>query len=236
MTAGAGAPALRGAALVADLERRFAPVTATVAVAGRSVDLLRPPSAEALISEEDFARDERLPYWAELWPSACVFAGALAAEPGQGRTLLELGSGLGLVAIAAMWAGYRVSASDYYEDALAFTRANAWRALGREPETRLLDWRALPEDLPRFDRVVAADVLYERPYAGLLAAALARGLAPGGLATVADPGRLAARAFLDEARARGLVLVSETAQPWTAGKLTQKVTLYSLRGAVTPST
>jgi predicted nicotinamide N-methyase len=227
VTPDAGPSRLEGAALVAELARRFAPVTAAVEVAGRPVELLRPPSADALISEEDFARDERLPYWADLWPSACVLADALAAEAGAGRTLLEVGSGLGLAAIAAMQAGYRVTASDYYADALAFTRANAWRALGREPEARLLDLRALPDDLPRYDRVVAADVLYERPYAPLLAAALTRGLAPGGLATVADPGRLAARAFLDEARALGLLLVSETTHPWTDGKHHSKITLYS---------
>lgn len=217
------------AELVAELARRFAVVEIEVEVAGRRLALLRPPSAEALISEDDFAADERLPYWAELWPSARVLAARLAGEAGAGRSLLELGSGLGLAAIAGMLAGYQVTATDYYEDALAFTRANAWRALGRAPATRLVDWRDLPPDLPRADRVVAADVLYERSHAALLAAALARLLAPGGLATVADPGRLAARAFLEAAGARGLRLVEEAAASWRDGATTHRIACYSFR-------
>ena len=43
-----------------------------------------------------------------------------------------------------MRAGYDVLASDYYDDALLFTRANAWRTLKREPRTRMIDWRDLP--------------------------------------------------------------------------------------------
>ena len=45
-------------------------VEEVVGVAGRDLVLLRPRDAEALLSEEEFSRDEFLPYWAELWPSA----------------------------------------------------------------------------------------------------------------------------------------------------------------------
>ena len=39
--------------------------------------LASPRSAEELINEADFARDERLPYWADVWPSAIAMARAL---------------------------------------------------------------------------------------------------------------------------------------------------------------
>lgn len=217
-----------GSALVAALEDRFGAVTARVPVAGADVELLRPPRAEDLISEEDFARDERLPYWAELWPAAVVLADQVAGERGGGRSLLELGCGLGLVALAALRAGYRVTATDYYHDALAFTRANAWRALGREIATRLVDWRALPPDLGRYDRVVAADVLYERPYAGLVAVAVAGALADGGTATVADPGRVALAAFIEECQGRGLTVRRARPLPYADGRVRQEITLLTL--------
>ena len=226
MTEAAGAPS--GAALVAALEARFGAVAVPVRIGETEVALLRPPAAEELISEEDFARDERLPYWAELWPSAVVLADRVAAERGDGQSLLELGCGLGLVSLAALRAGYRVTATDYYPEALAFTRANAWRAVGREPTTRAADWRALPGDLGRHDRVVAADVLYERTYAPLVAVAVALTLADGGVATVADPGRVALSAFVDECRARGLAVIRAERHPYADDRVRQEITVLTL--------
>ena len=154
------------------LLRQFVTATDTVTLHNWPVELLRPRNSDDLISEEDFVRDDRLPYWADLWPSSRILADYLlqtgrAPDHSPGRrppSLLELGCGLGLVTMAAMRAGYDVLATDYYEDALRFTRANAARALGREPRTRHVDWRDFPTDLPGFDRVVAADVLYEKTY------------------------------------------------------------------------
>ena len=56
------------AALERSLSHRFRVVETTVAVRDRTVSILHPASAEDLIDEADFERDERLPYWAELWP------------------------------------------------------------------------------------------------------------------------------------------------------------------------
>ena len=39
---------------------------------------LKPRTADDLISEDEYAVDERLPYWAELWPSGRVLADRLA--------------------------------------------------------------------------------------------------------------------------------------------------------------
>lgn len=209
------------------LRRRFITVEDDVAMGDRTVTLLRPKDPEELISERDFARDERLPYWADLWPSSRVLADVLMQEPGDGRTLLELGCGLGFVAIAALVAGYEVTATDYYEDALRFTRANALSNVGRAPATRLVDWRRLPDDLGRFARVVAADVLYERPYAQLVADAISRTLAPRGEAIITDPGRVAAGDFLDECRRRGL-LVTTVTRRWTASTISQRIAIHRL--------
>jgi predicted nicotinamide N-methyase len=116
---------LHGKPLIRDLERRFVVAHTTVDLPGGTVDMMHPENTDALISEDDMVRDDRLPYWADIWPSSRVLARAVAAEKGSGRTMLELGSGLGLAAIGAMRAGYDVLASDYYDDALLFTAANA---------------------------------------------------------------------------------------------------------------
>jgi ETFB lysine methyltransferase len=197
---------LRGKPLVAELERRFVVAHTRVALPGGAVDIMHPENTDALISEEDMVRDDRLPYWADIWPSSRILARAVARETGAGKSFLELGAGLGLVSIGAMRASYDALASDYYDDALLFTRANAWRALKREPRTRMIDWRDLPPDLQVADRVVAADILYEDRYPPLVANVIARALAPGGVATIADPGRPMVEQFFELLPKHGLRL------------------------------
>jgi 2-polyprenyl-3-methyl-5-hydroxy-6-metoxy-1,4-benzoquinol methylase len=128
-----------------------------------------------------------------------------------------------------MRAGFQVLASDYYEDALLFTRANAWRNLHREPHVRMIDWRALPEDLGSYDMIVAADVLYEMPYAELVADILGAALAPRGLAIIADPGRVAVERFVEACSARGLARIDRDTYPFVEGAIRQKITLFSIR-------
>ena len=218
--------------LAEDIERRHVCITQDVDVAGQRVTLLKPRSIEALIDEEDFSRDERLPYWADLWPASRALSDAVASESGAGRSCLELGCGLGLSSIAALRAGYDVTATDYYDDALCFARVNALRNVGRAPRTRLVDWRRLPDDLGRFDRIIAADVLYERDYGQLVAQVLDRALAAHGLATVADPGRMAADAFVSACESLGFELAAAPLCEVRDDGLTFRVRLLELRRAV----
>jgi predicted nicotinamide N-methyase len=198
------------ARLDAQLATRFDLVDHAVSLGDWPVVLRKPRAADALISEADYVRDERLPYWADLWPSAPVLAEHCLRQVGAGRTLLELGCGLGLATLAAMRAGFVVTASDYYDDALLLTRRNALANVGHEPTVRMLDWRGLPDDLPEFDVVMAADVLYERPYGLLVAQVVARLLARDGVAWMADPGRVAREAFREALPSVGLREVAST--------------------------
>jgi predicted nicotinamide N-methyase len=157
--------------------------------------VLRPREAEALISDEAFAQNEFLPYWAELWPSAIELAEALPEV--AGLRLVELGCGLGLPSLVAARAGAFVLATDWSEEAVALLRANAERN-GIELETELVDWqqpKPLVERAP-FDLVLAADVLYERRYVELLLELLPR---LGDEVLLADPGRPFTKAFMERA-------------------------------------
>lgn len=215
-----------------ELDRRFVLETLPVRAFGRELELISPRSAEDLLDEEDFERDERLPYWAELWPSSYALADRVASEQrvksGEPVRLLELGCGLGLVTIAALTAGFDVLATDYYDDALLFTRANTWRTLGRDPAVRHLDWRDVPADIGTFDRVVAADVLYEQRYAAIVAGVLARTLAPEGEALIADPGRSALKEFLRECEARGMVVASVESWRYAEGAIRQTILVHQI--------
>jgi predicted nicotinamide N-methyase len=121
------------------------------------LSLLRPVSPDALLDEAAFARDEFLPYWAELWPAATALAAALPDV--AGLRVVELGCGLGLPSFVAAARGAEVRASDWAEDAVALLRENAARN-GLELRAEVRDWREPWSE--RFDVVLAADVLYER--------------------------------------------------------------------------
>lgn len=185
------------------LRRRIATRTEHFAHGDFRVEVLLPRAADELIDERDFDRDERMPYWAELWPSARALARHLLDGPAPPPRALELGAGLALPSLALASRGGSALATDYYEDALEFARVNALRNEISPPETRLLDWRDPPADLGTFPLVIAADVLYEERNAHSLAALLPLVTAPEGRVWIADPGRMF-RSELEEAmRERG---------------------------------
>src|SRR5512135_623655 len=128
---------------LAALDDRFVLRSRDITVGAHAWRLELPHSAEDLINEVDFARDERLPYWADLWPSAIVLADEVATFEGAGHRAIEFGAGLGLPSLAAAAAGFDVTVTDYYDDALLFARRNAARNLGRDLSAVMIDWRAL---------------------------------------------------------------------------------------------
>lgn len=179
---------------------------------GGRLALLVPTEPEALLDdprvEARFARDEYLPYWAQLWPAAHLLVEHLTRSPAcLGNTkssgILEIGCGLGLTGLWVAAGGQGVLLTDYDGDALAFVQENARRNGLTNVRTRLLDWRATYADL-RPGCILAADVLYEarnlEPVAGFV-----RGhLSAGGWALVADASRSTADRFVEVAEAHGL--------------------------------
>ena len=100
------------------------------------------------------------PYWIFCWASGLAMAQWLLAEPElvRGKTVLDFGTGSGVVAIAAKLAGAsRVIACDIDPVSLAATCANA--ALNGVELEYLDDLYAQTEVV---DLVLAADVLYDQ--------------------------------------------------------------------------
>ena len=125
---------------------------------GVALSLLRPRAPEELLDEDAFARDEFLPYWAELWPAATALVAALP-EQLAGLRVLELGCGLGVPSLVAAARAAEVTAVDWAEDAVELLRRNATRN-GLELRAEVHDWRRPLAG--RYDLAIAADVLYEQ--------------------------------------------------------------------------
>ncbi|MDM8006603.1 MAG: methyltransferase domain-containing protein [Phycisphaerae bacterium] len=177
-------------------------------IGGCSFDLTWPADIDALLDypevRERFARDQYMPYWAQPWPAAVLLAEAiLAGDEGRGRPAVELGCGVGLVSLAAAKMGWSVTASDYDEHAIAFAQLNAANNNIRLAGARMIDFR-LPLQSPAYDRVLGADLTYERRNAEPLAQWLASSLTAQGEAWLSDPNRSAGDAFPSHLRSLSL--------------------------------
>jgi predicted nicotinamide N-methyase len=182
-------------------------VEETVLLAGRTVSMPRPRDGDAVLDEllaEDDPDEDRLPFWAQLWPAGVALARAIGTRPLAGRRVLELGCGLGLVGVTAALAGARVLAVDRSPEAVTFTAVNAARnsvtlqtaVCAFEQPERLL------RDAP-WDLVLAADVLYEPRNVPVLVWLLPRLVDATGEVWLADPGRPMLARFLAGVDATG---------------------------------
>lgn len=215
----------------------------TISMAGRSLKLVRPADPDLLLDDPDVrARNDRdgyMPYWAYLWTASTMLAEAVAAHWGAAGSppleILELGCGLGLGGLTAMSLGYRVCFSDYDASALELVGRSV-RENGLPLDrfsTLAIDWRD-PPDL-RFDRIIAADVLYEARLVPMLADVLARMLAPGGEALIATPPRSSAGDFPKAVARVGLSLKAEPATALDETGAPQRGTIFRVGRSARPA-
>ena len=175
-----------------------------VEVGGKSYLLLHPDSADALIDEGEFDLDERLPYWAVIWPSAIALARYISERGLSDKKVVELGCGVGLPSVVALDRGAKVTATDHYAVALDFARQNAKTNTGRGLNTAHLDWHSPHTgDIGRFDLVIAADVLYEQRNVPALTSLIPDLLARDGEVLVSNPRRRDTPGFHEAMKAKG---------------------------------
>jgi predicted nicotinamide N-methyase len=182
-------------------------VTQSIELPSGELRLLQPEEVAELPDDGAVEWAPIAPYWAVLWRSGVALAHELDGMELNGLRVVELGCGLAAPSIAAARAGADVLATDSDTEALELVAQNA-RANAVQVETAAIDW-AEPDELIRrapFDLVLAADVLYERESVALLLSLLPQ-LAPE--TWLADPGRPAADAFLEQARSRWTVETRE---------------------------
>lgn len=149
--------------------------------------------------DHEDVRDERIPYWAQLWPSSIALGRHLIQKnlvtPAQ--STLEIGCGLGLAGIIAGLLGGNITLSDYLPEALDFARIN-WNQNLLQPARFLpLDWRN-PDPSLAAPLLLAADVAYEKSAFPHLTSAFQSLCLPGGCILAADPCRSSAPLFFGQ--------------------------------------
>ena len=134
--------------------------------------------------------DGASPYWAYGWAGGTVLARHLLANPEvvRGRSVLDIGTGSGLVAIAAARAGaVRVAAIDIDPVAVVAARLNAAEN-GMVVDVRSGDALAAPPPAG-VDLITVGDLFYDRSLARRTATFLGACRRAGIAVLVGDPGR-----------------------------------------------
>jgi len=196
-------------------------VLQTLEFDGLSIELLRVADVDSLLDrlpKIQFRPDERLPYWADLWPSSIALATYLwKAVDLRGKEVLDLGCGLGLVGIMASRKGGVITLSDYEADALTFTRYNLLHNRCPQAIARHLDWHA-PQLRQTYEMIIASDVFYERANFQPLLHLLQSALGPQGGFILAEPNRPVARDFFRLLRDHGFQYERSTASTEIKGE------------------
>ncbi|MEO0580780.1 MAG: methyltransferase domain-containing protein [Bacteroidota bacterium] len=174
-----------------------------IEILGHTFELAGVEDVDALLDEliakgpdSEAVKDEQIPYWADLWHAAIGMSHYLMGNTSlEGKTLLELGCGMGLCGIVAAHQGAQVVMTDYLPEAIDLAAYN-WKLNRREePEVRLLDWR-VPDLALAADLVVASDVAYEERAHKPLINAFRTLVNPGGRILLSEPGRPHAASWL----------------------------------------
>ena len=146
----------------------------------------------------------QFPFGLMLWESAIALAKHLTEYPAlvAGKSVLELGAGLGLTGVVAASLGACVTQTDH--DASALTACQRTAALNSNTNITCQtgdwhDWR----DAARYDVILGADIAYDGDDHAALLAVFDRALAPGGRILLADPGREKQPLFIARAQTAG---------------------------------
>jgi predicted nicotinamide N-methyase len=145
----------------------FEPVT----IGGVTLEVLQIADLPALIDRQAAgAGPVELPFWAKIWPGSMLLGHFLHhLDPGPGRTLLEIGAGVGVCGLFAASRGFATVITDIHPDALLFARINVLKnGLEDRAEVARADFSA--DRLGRrFDVILASEILYiEDLHRGLL--------------------------------------------------------------------
>ena len=207
-------------------------VREAVFVEDRTYYIDHPAAADRLMNlqavHDAFARDEHMPYWADLWPASRMLAKAILHEPWTPATeALEVGCGLGLPGIVALSVGLKVIFSDYDACALRFAADNARRNGYDDFRVMQLDWREPPEDL-RASVLLASDVAYELRNVAPLVAFVKRVLLPGGVCLLTDQDRIPAHALREILQDECLPFTTKMMRAGEPGGRRLKGTLYRI--------
>jgi predicted nicotinamide N-methyase len=177
-------------------------------------------------AEAELGRALEPPFWASAWAGGLAVARFLLDHPERvaGRSVLDLGSGSGLCAIAAAQAGATVTAADVDELSMTAIKLNA---AANGVLVHRVQRDLLAEEPPAVDVVIAGDVCYERTMSERAVGWLRAARRDGADVLLGDPGR----AYLPGAGLARLARYAIAPDADLESPRTRETSVYALDGA-----
>ena len=187
-------------------------------------------------SDNDLVRDERIPYWCDLWPSALGLAAFLQKNNAMvgGKRVMEIGCGLGLPGILAGKLGAQVTLTDYIDDALLLAGHNWRQNLKSEPHLQTLDWRC-PKNVNAAEVLLASDIAYESRSFAPIVKSLNSLVQAGGIIILSEPNRKFATKFFDALSDAGFESWHQTENIYWEG-INYEIGIHVIRKIIIPET
>ncbi len=166
--------------------RRFPLRRRDVEGAGGKLRIVAPKSSRDLLLLG--WSQKQLPHWADIWPASVAVARRLMRDRNvEGRTVVDLGCGVGVAGVAAGMCGARVRFLDRDPHALDFAKFNARSNGVADYEALVFDWTEAT--VPIGDLLILADLAYEFRHVRPLLRQIESFVAGGGEAWLLDPDR-----------------------------------------------
>lgn len=175
----------------------------------------------------DAMAEEETPLWVELWPSALALSQLLWEGPSlAGKSVLELGAGLGMPGVVAGLKGADVLQTDYIPEALAIAKQTAQMNDVQGIRTAVADWRNF-EINEGFDFIIGSDIMYHPDLNPYLKRIFQRNLNAGGQVIMADAGRNDSLSFVKTLKQEGWG-VTEERMPVKQGPFDYKIYVFRI--------
>jgi len=177
-----------------------------IAVANSTFDLIVPAVPDEFLNDlwkHDIEPCDWVdPFWSQIWPAAILTATAvLQSEWGLNTEVLEIGTGIGLVGLAALARGLEVTMSDYNPQSVELAVENACRNGFNNVRGLVLDWHHPIDE--QYPVILASDVLYDAENHEGLLNLLKIMLTEDGVCWIGDTGRYHFASFIDTADSSG---------------------------------
>ncbi len=179
----------------------------TLNIVGQNITFELPASQDQLlevaIESETSGASDFDPYWGSLWETSPKMAAMILQHPWPTRLkMLELGCGIGVTGIAALFAGHEVTFSDHATAAVGLALHNAGLNGFPDATGKVFDWQRSPKSF-EYDFVFGSDVLYDTAHHQSLLNTIQQMLKDDGIAWIGEGGRANADRFVTLANTQG---------------------------------
>lgn len=130
------------------------------------------------------------PIFGIIWESGIHLAYLMEDYPVDGKSVLEIGCGIGLASLVLNHRGANITATDYHPEVKAFLDENTH--LNKDPDISFVrtSWDDhLPNALGLFDLIIGSDLLYEQEHPENLASFINRHAQKKSSVLIVDPRR-----------------------------------------------